>query len=295
MLHAIQRFFYRQYRFLKGHFLSKKPSMLGKCFFRLVQWVDTRISSRTSALILSDYDQLWRMLYFTKFSKTFKIQSNDPIATDSADHQWPRGTLYDNSQNRQFNRKAYALLDQKSDFSLMDLGCAGGGFVRSLLEDGFLALGLEGSDISKRLRSGEWGNIPYHLATCDITRPFEVYTIENQIAQFDMITAWDVLEHIPEERIPILLANIRKHLLPHGFFVGSVDCIPDGNPLTGAVYHVTLKEKAWWIHQFNQAGFECENHHLFEIEDYVRGNGSSLKDWDPRDGDGFHLVMKFKQ
>src|SRR4051794_6776152 len=31
-----------------------------------------------------------------------------------------------------------------------------------------------------------------------------------------------------------------------GYFIGSVDLLPDGNPLIGAVYHQTLETPEWW-------------------------------------------------
>jgi hypothetical protein len=31
---------------------------------------------------------------------------------------------------------------------------------------------------------------------------------------------------------------------------------------------------------------------LFTTRDYVRGHGMGLTDWDPADGEGFHLVLR---
>jgi SAM-dependent methyltransferase len=292
----IERFIYRRYRSVKASLLwSGKAGFFSRIFFRLLKIADVFVSPRKPAAKTSEEERIWRMLYFNRFREPqFRIHTDYPVASDSADHKWPRGTLYDNSVNRNFNPKAYVLCGLRSDFSLMDLGCAGGGLVRTVIEDGFTAVGLEGSDISKKLRAGEWGNIPNHLYTCDITRPFSVAAKDETPAKFNMITAWEVLEHVAEERIPTLLDNIRRHLRPDGYFVGSVDSLPDGNPVTGAIYHVTLKGKAWWIARFNEAGFEEVTEHPFETQDYVRGNGLTIKDWDPKDGGAFHLVMKLK-
>ncbi len=135
------------------------------------------------------------------------------------------------------------------------MGCAGGGLVRSFLADGYTAIGLEGSDAPGRLRSGEWDTIPYHLFSCDITEPFEVRDAAGDSVKFDIVTAWEVLEHIPEEKLAGLITNVRRHLNPCGIFVGSVDLFAEGNPVRGAVYHVTLKPKSWWLDRWAEHGF----------------------------------------
>ena len=213
------------------------------------------------------------------------------MAVANADHKWPRGTLFDNSTNRNFNLKFYSYFNFRPDLCVMDLGCSGGGFVKSVLEDGYTAVGLEGSDVSKKLRSGEWDTCSHHLHTCDITSAFSVLDLDGKSTKFHCITAWEVLEYIPTEKLSILVDNIERHLAEDGIFVASVNTTPDGNPILGAVYHLTLQQKAWWLELFAKRGlFEVQNH-PFTSADYVRGNGLSLMDWDPADGDGFHVVL----
>ena len=89
-----------------------------------------------------------------------------------------------------------------------------------------------------------------------------------------------------------MIDSIRKHLKDGGYFIGSVDMLPDGNPLTGTVYHQTLQSSAWWEKRFCDRGFTKVVDHPFSPSDMVRGNGMSLKDWHPGDGGGFHLVLQ---
>ena len=110
-------------------------------------------------------------------------------------------------------------------------------------------------------------------------------------AKFDVITAWEVLEHIPEAKLPGLISNVRKHLNGGGIFIAWVPFLPDGDPSRGLVYHVTLKPKSWWLERWAEHGIGEVTHHPFEVQDYVRGQGQGIKNWDPRDGDGFHLVL----
>src|SRR5437763_1568188 len=100
----------------------------------------------------------------------FSLDCTKPIASDSPDHLVPRGTKNDNSRNRLFNRKAELLLTKKQ-LRVLDFGCTGGGFVKDCIDDGHIAVGLEGSDYSKRAHRAEWATIPQSLFTCDITAP----------------------------------------------------------------------------------------------------------------------------
>jgi hypothetical protein len=164
--------------------------------------------------------------------------------------------------------------------------------VRSFLEDGYTAIGLEGSDASKRLRSAEWDTCRHHLFTADITARFSISDKSGSGVDFHCITAWEVLEHIPQDKLDHLLDKISRHLAEEGIFVGSIDMAPDGNPMAGTVYHVTLQSERLWLERFAKAGLVPVPDHHFDTIDYVRGHGQGLKDWDPGDGDGFHVVLK---
>ena len=285
------RLIYKLYRKSKIYFINNPSSPFCHPFFYILG-IFERLTSRKIKPEGAAEQKLWKSIYFMKYRDLpFSVESARSVAVDSDDHKWPRGALYDNSINHLFNLKLYSYFNYRPDLSVMDLGCSGGGMVKSFLEDGYTAIGLEGSDISKRLRSAEWDTVPYHLFTCDIASPFLVRDSSGKQAKFHCITAWDVLEHIPESKLPQLFENIKLHLAQDGIFVCSIDTQPDGNPLTGAIYHVTIHDKGWWLNRFEEAGL-VEIKSPFRKEDYVRGNGVGLKDWDPNDGDGFHIVLQ---
>jgi predicted TPR repeat methyltransferase len=146
--------------------------------------------------------------------------------------------------------------------------------------------------VSQRSGSAEWGTIPHHLFTADASAPLSLVDREGRTVRFDCITAWEVLEHIPESVLAGFLANIVTNLAPGGIFVGSIATFPDADPILGAVYHVTLHGREWWLERFRAAGLVPVDVHPFETADYVRGHGRGLQDWDPADGDGFHVVMR---
>jgi len=291
--HTVARFIYRRYRKVKTYFLNRPPSLLSACFFRLLRVADKIMASRKKSDNESVGTFVFKQLYLDRYkSSPFRLGTDAPVAVESDDHKWPRGTINDNHRNYNFNLKLYHHFGNAPDLRHMDLGCSGGALVRSFLEDGYEAIGLEGSDVSKKLRSAEWGVIPHHLFTCDISKPFRVTKSDGTPATFHCISAWEVLEHIPESTLDDMIRNIYNHLEPNGIFVGSVDCLPDGDPLSGAVYHVTLHGRDWWEQRFAAQGLVPVSKTIFAVEDFVRGHGRGLKDWDPADGDGFHLVMR---
>jgi 2-polyprenyl-3-methyl-5-hydroxy-6-metoxy-1,4-benzoquinol methylase len=292
----LDRLLNRLVRKAKAHYLRRKhlgPD--GWLFFQAFDKADLLLSSRRESPAERRRTQRWKEEYRRRYPSPpyFAMVTDYPVAVDSDDHRVPRGSTRDNSTNRAFNARLYAWLGDRPDLSVLDIGCAGGGFVRSILEDGRVAVGVEGSDASRRAQSGEWATCPHHLFTADIGRPFRLTTPDGAPARFDVVTAWEVLEHLPEDRVPTLLANIRDHLKPGGHFIGSVDTVPDGNPLTGAVYHLTLRPKPWWLARFAVLGFSEVVDPPFQTSDYVRGNGRTIKDWDPSAGDAFHLVLRY--
>lgn len=197
------------------------------------------------------------------------VKAERKLAYDSADHLHPWGTRNDNSRNRRFNSKIYSFYPRLRELKILDLGCAGGGFVADCLDAGHIAVGLEGSDFSQKRKRAEWAHIPEFLFTCDITYPFDIVDANNRIL-FDYITAWEVMEHIKESDMPKVIANIKKHLLPTGLLILSITDIDDMN--RGVNLHQTVRPKDWWIAKFKEYGFEyLEKHLKYFNGQFIRG------------------------
>ncbi|HEY1687064.1 MAG TPA: glycosyltransferase [Tepidisphaeraceae bacterium] len=210
----------------------------------------------------------------------FALECTKPVAADSPDHLVPRGTKNDNSRNRLFNRKVELLL-AKRPLRVLDFGCAGGGFVKDCIDDGHIAVGLEGSDYSKRIARAEWATIPQSLFTCDITSPFAL-SQRGSAAQFDLITGWEFMEHIPTPCIEAICANAEKHLAAGGLVIFSIADFPD--EADGVVYHQTVQPKAWWVEKFRSLGFtNHENVVGYFGNDWIRGPYQGSR--------GFHVVL----
>ncbi len=220
------------------------------------------------------------------YAQKLILKAEREVAYQSPDHLNPWGTKRDNSVNRRFNDKLYKLFPQGAALKILDLGCSGGGFVKNCLDDGFMAVGLEGSDYSKRFRRAEWRSIPEYLFTCDVTGEFELSIEINGQAkplQFDIVTCWEMMEHIATPDLPRLAKNITKHLTPDGLWIMSVSSRPD--IINGVNLHQTVQPKTWWIATFGELG-------LVHREEYVRYFNTQFVRGPKYFADGsFHLVL----
>lgn len=224
-----------------------------------------------------------------KFNKyiSFNVETEKEVAYDSPDHLHPLGTSRDNSINTRFNKKIYTIFkDHPRPLKVLDMGCSGGGFIKSCIDDGCIGIGVEGSDYSKILKRAEWKTIPDKLFTCDITAPFQVKMDNGGDVfnlQFDVVTCWEVMEHIKEPDIAKVAENVKKHLLPHGLWIMSVCEIDDYNE--GVNLHQTVQPKKWWINKFKTLGLiHQEQFEGYFNKQYIRGNRYGATD-------SFHLIL----
>ena len=185
-------------------------------------------------------------------NRPINIQSKKKIAYDSNDHINPWGTKQDNSINLRFNVKLKNLIPF-SDQYLLDLGCSGGGLVRSFIEEGIFAIGIEGSDFSSKILRAEWSSIPEFLFTGDITEPFELLSDANPL-KFKVITLWEVIEHIKKDKLEIVFQNINHHLEKNGLVIMSVSTVQD--EVNGYLMHETVENFEWWMEKVNKFGFK---------------------------------------
>jgi SAM-dependent methyltransferase len=181
----------------------------------------------------------------------FEVMTSWPVATESVDHLFPRGTKNDNSTHLEFNRRLVDLLRDLCGCvpKVLDLGCAGGGFVESIrsLHVGTIAVGLEGSsysDVHKRAEWARWGGV--RLFTADIAKPFVVLQ-GGRPATFNVVTMWEVLEHLTVAELEAVNVNILAHLKVGGLFMGSVNT--ESDHFEGHEYHQTIRDFSWW-HDF---------------------------------------------
>lgn len=221
------------------------------------------------------------------------LETDYPVAYESNDHLAPWGTKNDNTRSQRFCRAVEAHFGRK--VMALDLGCSGGGLVYDFLIRGNVAFGLEGSDHSLKAQRAEWSVIPDYLRTCDIAKPFLLRDQRTgNRAKFDVISMWEVVEHIPEALLPQLFANVRDHLAEGGLFVGSAATYDDVHD--GVSYHPTVKPQMWWRTFAQSQGLTFVPSAMFAFKDFCRGSGNphtwADPDFSKDPAMGFHFVMQ---
>jgi 2-polyprenyl-3-methyl-5-hydroxy-6-metoxy-1,4-benzoquinol methylase len=176
----------------------------------------------------------------------FQIETNHPVALKSLDHLSPSGTANDSYYNHKFNLKLLELFERRP-ISVLDIGCAGGGMVKTFIDMDQIAVGIEGSDFSQIRRRSAWRFIPDNLFTADATYPFTM-RINGEPFKFDVVTVWEFMEHINVKDLPAVFDNIDRHLKADGLIIGTINT-------RAALRHQTVKERGWWFDLFEQYGF----------------------------------------
>nr|WP_298052145.1 glycosyltransferase [uncultured Lachnoanaerobaculum sp.] len=207
--------------------------------------------------------------YIENTSGAIKLETEYPVAYESNDHIVPHGTIRDDTRYPRFIHACEMYFKDMDKLAFADLGCSSGGIVLDALLRGHEAVGLEGSDESFRQQRAHWRVIPKNLFTCDVTKPFTLKK-DGIRKEFDVISAWEMLEHIGESDLDILLKNIKDHLKIGGIFVGSIANWDDIDEKTGVNWHVNLHPYEWWSEKFKKFGFEIITE-KFSPHDMARG------------------------
>ena len=201
------------------------------------------------------------------------VKTDHPHPLKSPDYLEPAGSIEDNSSNQYF---IYEL--QRSfnglPFKLLDLGCAGGQMVVDIYNKGFpwVAVGLEGGNIygmTKEFETKECITGPLSIARgsknweeyegkclfhADVSKPFEITNSATEdIIKFNIVTAYEFLEHPLPEEIPGILENVKKHLHTNGVFFGTIN-------LSSGGHHRCGKPVKWWNDMFIKHGFSVQTY-----------------------------------
>jgi len=116
--------------------------------------------------------------------------------------------------------------------SVVDIGCGYNEFCEMLKEKGIESVGVDfacpGADI---MASAE--NLPF------------------RDGQFDLLTAFDVLEHIPEEEIDTSLKEFER--IAHRFMY-KICLRKDFKKIDGETLHPTVRFPEWWIDKITKNG-----------------------------------------
>jgi 2-polyprenyl-3-methyl-5-hydroxy-6-metoxy-1,4-benzoquinol methylase len=204
-----------------------------------------------------------------------KVITDYPVAKDSPDHIFPWGTKRDNTTDLGFIQEIEQYFNRK--IKTLDVGCSGGQLTIDFNNRGHTAIGIEGSDYSVKHHRANWPQ--YHnrcLFTCDATKPYQVVDDEGNPVQFDLITSWEVVEHIRPGDLRQFFTNIKNHMADDAIFCASIAPIPD--IIEGHVLHQSVFTKEVWFNKLLPK-------HFSQVSDLPFQNKV-------RYGDSFHVMLK---
>lgn len=168
--------------------------------------------------------------------------------------------------------------------TVMDFGCAKGFLVHALRLLGKQAIGVDLSEYAiKNCHPSVKDNVHY------LTTNMVLTDVINK--KVDLLIAKDVLEHIPEDKIPSVLKSF-YNVCDKAFLV-----IPLGDNDSFRIReyemdktHVTKKDEEWWINKINESGFKLNKF------DYVFGNvkekWTKSGSLEHKFGNGFFIIEK---
>jgi len=205
---------------------------------------------------------------------SIEIKTQFPIATTSLDHIFPEGIYHDNVAIPEFISELENYVQHKK-LHLLDLGCAGGQFVRELNERGHTAIGIDGSDHCLNVDSDmvkEMGFLPRghlnwtlgagsFLFTADITKEYDIFC-DDTLMTFDVITSWDVFEHFKPDTVDLAIQQMYKHLKVGGMFIATIALMRSLRTISTELqkirtpfelnYHESIFPADWWREKLNK-------------------------------------------
>ena len=145
-------------------------------------------------------------------------------------------------------REASSIINNISFTTVLDFGCAKGFMVHALR---LLGKEAHGVDVSEYAITNCHPKVKEYLTVVD--------TAEDIKGGWDLIIAKDVLEHIPKEEIPSVLAALRRRCKT--IFVAVP--LGDGTRYRIREYemditHVTKESEEWWLTTLVDAGFKIK-------------------------------------
>jgi 2-polyprenyl-3-methyl-5-hydroxy-6-metoxy-1,4-benzoquinol methylase len=268
---------------------------------RVTECIDTIKSLRLDQSQLDEYERFLRYFRRQEYARAIHegrlavphLETEHRLVVASCTTPKPIERTNDHPMAARFNRKLHEFLGGNERLRVLDLGCGGGAYVRSLLDHGHFAVGLEGSDDALVNQAYEWSTIPRHLFTCDVTKPFRLTERStNEPLLFDAITAWGLLEHVAQEELTGVFENVDLHLAPGGVLLLSVATALDWDPATGSVWQRTVKPRCWWEERFRAHGFDVEKNHPFGQGDWLGRSRKYLGPTPQEPGDFFIALRR---
>lgn len=111
--------------------------------------------------------------------------------------------------------------------------------------------------------------------------------------QFDLTCCADVLEHIPEEHIPVVLTEIKNYTKKNGAMLFSISSnLAKKTFVDGENLHITRQSIDWWLNIFKEYLGDDRAYIMYHTDDTRKGEGNDGNVW-KRIHNSHHF--KFKQ
>lgn len=189
---------------------------------------------------------------------------------------------------------------------LLDIGAGAGAFVKACLDVGIDAWGVDISDAGRAIAPGE---LKPRLHVTDTTKAGWPQAIGCELGSLDVISALDLLEHIPLSDLPALFETFAELLKPGGLVFlnictrgvdGEIDhtfeppCeVTVENSWLLVSGHVTIRRWDWWREQLEDYSFR-PRYDLMQKCQVMRAESEALhrvSSWSARN----LLIMEMEQ
>jgi len=161
------------------------------------------------------------------------------------------------------------------------------GYVQSLQPQSLVDVGCGHNEFKKALSA----QVPCRIVGVDFACPsadIQADVLELPFArkEFDVLTAFDTMEHLRPEQIPRALDEMARVSQRFVFSISYVDSV---NRWEGQTLHPTVKPESWWIDRIKQAGGKPRKEGNYLVGDWelkpcaphspvaVVGNGPSIR------------------
>jgi ubiquinone/menaquinone biosynthesis C-methylase UbiE len=161
------------------------------------------------------------------------------------------------NKSKKHMMKYMKFLRKRSSLKLLDVGCGEGYYVRDAIEEGIDAYGI---DISTHALENALAEVQDRITFGSITKiPFGD-------EEFDVMTAFDVIEHVHPKDTSNMIQEIRRVLKPDGIIIITT---PSSN-FGGWVYdltHINVRPPRFWKLIFEEHNLEVK---MFYVPSFLK-------------------------
>lgn len=159
---------------------------------------------------------------------------------------WFESLAYTDEWNERALFAVMALLGKPETF--MDLGCGNGTLVH-LMQSLEIFRDVEGYNVGVELSLPPYLQHDTLFVQADLREPYD------HGRQFDLVTCWEVGEHLPEESADTLCATCARHVAPGGHLVFTSAAVDQGGD-----HHLNEQPQSYWGNKLTASGLKYDQY-----------------------------------